>query len=113
VVPKWSRCTFQIAALSLALCGCAGSTLELSPEAAAVQVAESKDAVKDCTDLGQVQGSARSLFGDVEAQKLISAKNRAAEKGGNRVVRGGEALADAKIVSGIGADTYAVYRCPK
>jgi hypothetical protein len=96
-----------------ALAGCSGSTLELSPEAAAVQLVEGKEAVNDCTDLGQVQGSARSLFGDVEAQKLVSAKNRAAEKGGNRLLRGGQALGDAKMVSGIDADIYQVYRCPK
>lgn len=110
---NWARWAIQVAALSLALCGCAASTLELTPEGSAVQVAESKDAVKDCTDLGQVEGSARSLFGDVEVQKVISAKNRAAEKGGNRVVRGGAALADAPIISGIGADVFEVYRCPK
>lgn len=78
-----------------------------------VQVVESKEGVKDCTALGQVQGSARSLFGDAEAQRVISAKNRAAEKGGNRVLRGEPTLADAPIVEGIGARYYDVYRCPK
>ena len=101
------------AVCSLVLWGCSGSTLELTPEGSAVQVVENKEAVKDCTALGQVQGSARSLFNDVQAQKLISAKNRAAEKGGNRILPAGSAVGNAPIIEGIGANNFDVYRCPQ
>jgi ABC-type microcin C transport system permease subunit YejB len=88
----------------LPLIACSFSVVELTPGGKAVQVSDSLDNAADCRLIGHVQGAARSyISGDVEEQRDASARNKAAEIKGTRVVR--------NDVTQYGVRNYDVYQC--
>lgn len=84
--------------------GCVATPVKLTPEGEQVQVLEPPFNLRDCQYLGRIQASATDLRGDVEAQRLINARNRAAARGGNRILVGSVEL--------LGAREFEVYQCP-
>ncbi len=85
--------------------GCTVAHAELEPGGAKVLVIERPLEVKGCDSLGNVSGNASSLLGDVEAERTINARNRAATLGGNRVVP--------RQVTLLGAREFEVFYCPE
>lgn len=89
---------------ALIVVGCAATPVMLTPEGEQVLVLEPPFNLRDCQYLGRIQASASNLRGDVEAQRLINARNRAAARGGNRILPGSVQL--------LGAREFEVYQCP-
>ncbi len=93
-------------ALLIALAGCTPTEKRLSPGGERVRVVEEHQ-VRDCEALGTVTASASSLMGSVTESRRLNARNKAAAKGGNRIV-----LATADFYLGTRRN-YRVYRCPE
>jgi hypothetical protein len=90
--------------LLMPMAGCAATPVTLTPEGERVLVLEPPFNLRECQYLGRIQASATNLRGDVEAQRLVNARNRAAALGGNRIVVG--------LVQLLGAREFEVYQCP-
>ena len=92
--------------LSLSILACSPTQVKLTPEGEKVAVAASFYQVRNCEPLGRITASSTNLDQDPETQRTINARNKAAQRGGNRIV-GGQAT-----LMTVGGGEFDGYRCP-
>lgn len=95
-----------VSVLALAGLGCSPTQVKLTPEGEKVAVAASPGQMRHCESLGRITAYSTNLEQDVEKQRLINARNKAAQMGGNRIVAGQATLMT------VGGREFDVYRCP-
>jgi hypothetical protein len=82
---------------------CTPAVVTLTPEGERVQVVDNLQDVQDCSVIGTVSAAPSNAVSN-ENTRLIHARNRAAERGGNRIVPGRLEIT--------GTQEFSVFKCP-